>query len=65
MYYRVTLFSMHRSEGSFHDCTFTLHQLVPNKRHDLLNSNWQVFVESFYGTHTGSRLGRDPSLTVL
>eukprot|EP01049_Picozoa_sp_SAG25_P012630 SAG25_NODE_1752_length_2396_cov_1.905964_3_plen_193_part_00 len=54
MYYRVTLFSMHRSEGSFHDCTFTLHQLVPNKRHDLLKSNWHVFVESFYGTHTGS-----------
>jgi hypothetical protein len=52
MYYRVTLFSMHRSEGSFHDCTFTLHQLVPNKRHDLLNSNWQVFVESFYLRHS-------------
>jgi hypothetical protein len=50
-YYRVTLHNSHRDAGSGKpNAVYTIHQLMPNARADLLNGNWQVFVEAFHGS---------------
>jgi hypothetical protein len=47
-YYRVSLYSNHMSSGSEGDATFHFHSLFPNHRTDLLNGEWEVFVETFH-----------------
>ena len=49
-YYRVRLHSDRKEAGSTNvDATFDIHQVFPNHRADLLNGEWEVFLETFSG----------------
>ena len=47
-YYRVRLHSERKDAGTTNvDATFDIHQVFPNHRADLLNGEWEVFLETF------------------
>ena len=48
-YYRIRLDSQRKRAGSSNtDAYFDVSQVFPNHRHDLLNGNWEVHLESFH-----------------
>jgi hypothetical protein len=58
LYYRVGLNSAFRRAGTtVTDATFDVSRVFPNQRADLLNGEWQVFLESFEG-QMASQLAR-------
>ena len=49
-HYRINLFSDHKSSGTLSNATFHIHNnLFPNNRTDLMNGEWEVFLETFTG----------------
>ena len=46
-YYRVRLHSERKEAGTNVDATFDIQQVFPNHRADLLNGEWEVFLETF------------------
>ena len=49
-YYRVSVDSAFADNDSITDTTFKMGQSLPNRRADLLNGDWEAFLESFTGT---------------
>jgi len=49
-YYRVSVDSAFSDNASITDTTFKMGQSLPNRRADLLNGDWEAFLESFTGT---------------
>ena len=47
-YYRVNLSSGNKSSGGLEDALFHTGNIFPNHRTDLMNGEWEVFVESFH-----------------
>ena len=58
-YYRVSVTSEYKSTGNNRDATFVTNHLFPNHRQDLLNGEWQVFVENFTGYFDGRQGDHD------
>ena len=49
-YYRVRLHSLYKEAGTTNvDATFDVKRVFPNHRADLLNGEWEVFLETFVG----------------
>ena len=48
-YYRVSVDSAFSDNDSITDTTFKMGQSLPNRRADLLNGDWEAFLESFTG----------------
>ena len=48
-YYRVSVDSAFADNDSITDTTFKMGQSLPNRRADLLNGDWEAFLESFTG----------------
>ena len=49
-HYRINLFSDHKTSGTLSDATYHIHNnLFPNNRTDLMNGEWEVFLETFTG----------------
>jgi hypothetical protein len=49
-YYRIRMHSERKEAGSTNtDAVFDIHQVFPNHRADLLNGEWEVFLETFTG----------------
>eukprot|EP01048_Picozoa_sp_COSAG05_P015361 COSAG05_NODE_1844_length_3977_cov_2.730015_7_plen_244_part_00 len=46
-YYRVSLYSADLISGNKNECVFNTERLLPNHREELMNGEWEVFVESF------------------
>ena len=49
-YYRVSVDSAFSDNASITDTTFKMDRSLPNRRADLLNGDWEAFLESFTGT---------------
>ena len=60
-YYRVRLHSERKEAGTNVDATFDIQQVFPNHRADLLNGEWEVFLETFSANFSNVD---KPSLTV-
>jgi hypothetical protein len=60
-YYRVRLHSERKEAGTNVDATFDIQQVFPNHRADLLNGEWEVFLETFSADFSDVDM---PSLTL-